>query len=124
MIRQIFPIISPIAMGLVLMASAAGAAERIRPGGAGERIIERGERLAPRTPGVVYATSSIKCGDRVYEVSTGNNKGQCSVRGVEGEEDHMVNCSTADGKNVANATCALGCGDTNGSGSCKIKVAK
>jgi hypothetical protein len=33
--------------------------------------------------GVIYATTSIKSGSTIYEVSTGNNAGNCSVAGPE-----------------------------------------
>jgi hypothetical protein len=71
---------------------------------------------------VVYATSSIKCGNTIYEVSTGNNSGNCSVAGPEGGPRESVGCNDAPtGGNTASANCTTGCGATTGSGSCTIK---
>jgi len=71
--------------------------------------------------GVAYATTSIKCGDTIYEVSTGTNGGNCSTGGTEGGQNTSAGCN--DGKNEANANCQKGCGATYGSGSCTIKSA-
>lgn len=69
--------------------------------------------------GVAYATTSIKCGGTVYEVSTGTNGGNCSVSGPQGGPRNSAGCN--DGANVASASCDTGCGATGGSGSCTIK---
>ena len=76
------------------------------------------------SPTVVYATSSIKCGNTVYEVSTGNNAGRCSVGGPANGPRNTVGCNDAAGGNEASATCEHGCGATSGSGSCTIKSAQ
>ena len=75
-------------------------------------------------PTVVYATTSIKCGNTVYEVSTGNNAGNCSVAGPEDGPRDSAGCNDApSGGNTASANCQTGCGATTGSGSCTIKSA-
>lgn len=103
--------------------------------GAGRRVIKR--MTAPKSrvrtrdhrsnratrsggdSGVVYATSSLKCDDgTVYEVSTGNDKGECSPT-MSGNENVMV-CDDGKG-NTASAGCYNGCGGATGSGSCKVK---
>lgn len=72
--------------------------------------------------GVIYATTSIKCGNTIYEVSTGNSAGNCSVAGPEGGPRESAGCNDApSGGNSASANCQTGCGATTGSGSCTIK---
>jgi hypothetical protein len=74
---------------------------------------------------VVYATTSIKCGNTIYEVSTGNNAGNCSVAGPENGPRESAGCNDApSGGNSASANCTTGCGATTGSGSCTIKSAQ
>lgn len=75
--------------------------------------------------GVIYATTSIKCGNTIYEVSTGNSAGNCSVAGPEGGPRESAGCNDApSGGNTASANCQTGCGATTGSGSCTIKSAQ
>ena len=77
------------------------------------------------SPTVVYATTSIKCGSTIYEVSTGNNAGNCSVAGPENGPRESAGCNDApSGGNSASANCQTGCGATTGSGSCTIKSAQ
>jgi hypothetical protein len=71
--------------------------------------------------GVIYATTSIKCGSTSYEVSTGNNAGNCSVAGPENGPRNSAGCNDGAGGNSASANCQTGCGATTGSGSCTIK---
>jgi hypothetical protein len=71
--------------------------------------------------GVVYATNSIKCGDTVYEVSTGTKDGYCNAEGPATGPRTGTLCR--DGDNKASASCLEGCGPTMGSGSCTIKSA-
>lgn len=74
---------------------------------------------------VVYATTSIKCGSTIYEVSTGNNAGNCSVAGPENGPRESAGCNDSPtGGNSASANCQTGCGATTGSGSCTIKSAQ
>jgi hypothetical protein len=77
--------------------------------------------LSEPTPGVVYATTSIKCGSTIYEVSTGTKDGNCSVAGPEGGTPTSTGCT--DGGSKASASCHGGCGASSGSGSCTIKSA-
>jgi hypothetical protein len=75
--------------------------------------------------GVIYATTSIKCGSTIYEVSTGNTAGNCSVAGPENGPRESAGCNDApSGGNSASANCQTGCGATTGSGSCTIKSAQ
>ena len=74
---------------------------------------------APST-GVAYATTSIKGGDTVYEVSTGTKGGACGVSGPENGPNNNTSC--VDEGNKSSATCKNGCGPTAGSGSCTIKA--
>jgi hypothetical protein len=69
--------------------------------------------------GVAYATTSIKCGGTVYEVSTGTSGGNCAVSGPENGPRNSAGCN--DGGNQASASCDEGCGATSGAGSCTIK---
>ena len=73
-------------------------------------------------PGVVYATTSIKCGNTIYEVSTGTTGGACSRHPPTGKPT-TVACHEGEGGNKASASCRSGCGDTEGAGSCTIKSA-
>jgi hypothetical protein len=66
--------------------------------------------------GVAYATTSIKCGSTVYEVSTGTKGGSCTV---DSSNHSSVDCK--DGLNTTGATCSTGCSSSSGSGSCTIK---
>lgn len=67
---------------------------------------------------VVYATSSIKCGSTIYEVSDGGKGGCMNMPNQQG-----VYCSGNGGKNWAGATCAKGCDKPKGEGSCTVKSA-
>jgi hypothetical protein len=61
------------------------------------------------------ATTTLKCGNDKYEVSTGTKGGSCSV-------DHKaqtVECKDGT-KNTAGATCSHGCLSTTGAGSCTM----
>lgn len=70
---------------------------------------------------VVFATTSVKCGNTIYTVSTGTKGGGCSVgAGTSGQTD-SANCE--DGGNKASANCVGGCGGSAGSGSCTITSA-
>jgi hypothetical protein len=69
-------------------------------------------------PGVSYASTSVKCGSTVYQVSTGNGKGSCGA-GESGRPSSERSCSDGKG-NSASASCGGGCGPTKGSGSCKV----
>lgn len=75
-------------------------------------------RPGKANPGVSYASTSVKCGDTVYEVSTGNGKGSCGAGG-SGRPSSERSCSDGKG-NSASASCGGGCGPTKGSGSCKV----
>jgi hypothetical protein len=68
--------------------------------------------------GVIYVTTSIKCGSTTYQVSTGTSGGNCSTAGPQGGPRNSAGCN--DGTNTASATCDEGCGATSGSGSCTI----
>jgi hypothetical protein len=72
--------------------------------------------------GVIYATTSIKCGSTIYEVSTGNSAGMCSNLADQGGGNKTTGVTCGDGSgNASSATCDGGCGVTKGSGSCTIK---
>jgi hypothetical protein len=73
-------------------------------------------------PAVSYATTSIKCGDTIYQVSTGTSGGACGVTGPAGKPSTGADCS--DGGSRASATCNLGCGPSAGSGACTISTGK
>jgi hypothetical protein len=70
-----------------------------------------------RGPGVVYATTSLKCGDTIYNIGTGNSGGNCGPLGGSGGK--AVSCAQL-GKQVASASCDTGCGTQTGSGTCSI----
>jgi deoxycytidine triphosphate deaminase len=65
-----------------------------------------------------FTTSSIKCGNAVYRVSTGTSGGICSMTGPANSIADGVKCT--DNGNLASATCATGCSESTGSGSCLI----
>jgi len=69
-------------------------------------------------PTTAAATTSLECGGKTYEVSTGTSTGTCSVLLVDGKAS-SVDCS--DGNNGGHASCAAGCGATGGAGSCTVK---
>jgi hypothetical protein len=70
----------------------------------------------PAGGGAVYATTTIECGSKKYEVSTGNKSGTC----LPATDGKSVTCD--DKKNsYASANCSTGCGGTSGSGSCTVK---
>lgn len=69
--------------------------------------------------GVIYATTSIKCGGNTYQISTGTSGGNCATSGPQGGPRNSAGCN--DGTNTASATCDEGCGATSGSGSCTMK---
>lgn len=68
-----------------------------------------------RAPGVSYASTTVKCDDATYEISTGSGSGACSTGSGPGSRR---TCTDNKG-NAASATCSGGCGATYGSGSCK-----
>jgi hypothetical protein len=68
----------------------------------------------PTTP--IFATLDLNCGDRTYTVSTGNNKGECQSSGT----GKNAVCGDNSG-NSAEVSCASGCLNAKGSGSCKLK---
>ncbi|MCI0428234.1 MAG: hypothetical protein L0Z46_09485 [Nitrospiraceae bacterium] len=68
--------------------------------------------------GTIAATTSLECGNKVYEVSTGTSKGNCTITVVDGKS-HGANCD--DEGNKSDVSCAKGCGATSGSGSCTVK---
>jgi hypothetical protein len=59
---------------------------------------------------------SIKCGDVLYEISTGTGKGVCAWTGSLPRT--MIQCS--DGEGFASASCTKGCEKVRGSGSCEV----
>jgi hypothetical protein len=76
-------------------------------------------------PTVVFATTTLECGGKRYEVSTGTNTGWCTVTVVNGKPSG-VNCGdatspTSGSQNEASANCDKGCGASGGAGSCTIK---
>jgi hypothetical protein len=75
------------------------------------------EPIKPGT-GVAEATISVKCGNKVYEVSTGTKKGGCTTTPQGG-----AYCG-GDGNNWAGASCAKGCEDPKGKGTCTVKSAE
>jgi hypothetical protein len=73
---------------------------------------------------VVYATTSIKCSDAIYEVSTGNNQGSCETTAPEGKPADHAHCYDNKNNEVSGASCQSGCGNTDKGGSCKITPIK
>jgi len=69
-------------------------------------------------PGVIYASMDISCGDTTYTISTGDNKGECK-KSASGETGI---CGSPG--NEAFVSCASGCIETKGSGSCSKKSMK
>jgi hypothetical protein len=69
------------------------------------------------SPGVVYATTSLKCGDTIYSIGTGTSGGACGPSA--GSNGKGVSCTQL-GKEVASANCDTGCGTQTGSGTCSI----
>ena len=69
---------------------------------------------------VVYATTSIKCGDTIVTVSTGTKTGTCTPSGGGANKPHNAAGCTDKGQQVSAANCDTLCGDTKGSGSCTM----
>jgi hypothetical protein len=67
--------------------------------------------------GVMYATTTLECNGKNYEVSTGTANGSCSVMIVNGKP-YGFNCDDAD--NSGRANCMNGCGPSAGSGACTV----
>ncbi len=85
---------------------------RVRPDGA----IGGGGVLNPNGgPSVVFAGTSLKCGNSVISVGTGNDKGNCTGKGA------TRTCTDGSG-NSATASCKGGCGDTAGAGFCLTAI--
>jgi hypothetical protein len=72
--------------------------------------------------GVIFATTSLKCGNTIIQVSTGTSGGNCAVAGPENGPRNSAGCN--DGNNTASASCDTGCGATSGSGSCTMSLGK
>jgi hypothetical protein len=72
----------------------------------------------PAGGGAVYATTTLKCGNTQYEVSTGTKGGNCT-HGTDAAGKPNVTCG--DGGNTTKANCTTGCGDSEGAGSCTVK---
>jgi hypothetical protein len=68
---------------------------------------------------VIFAGTSIKCGNTVYEVSTGTTGGNCTAGGSG--TGPYTNTTCTDGRNEATASCNRGCGASQGAGNCTIK---
>lgn len=73
-----------------------------------------------KKPGLAKATTSIECGGKTYEVTTGNKEGSCSLMGPSDGKYNQVTCTDGRG-NTAEASCQHGCGGAAGSGSCTVK---
>jgi len=73
--------------------------------------------LYSANPAFSQASTSFKCGDTIYELTTGTKKGACT-----GDKDGAA-CVDQDG-NTSVASCDKGCSATSGSGDCKIKAAQ
>lgn len=141
--KQISPMMSAMIGGIVLVflsgAAVSQAAEPASsspsqekagakgdPGQVQERSILQNRQMVPSgalrrlPPTVTYATTSIKCGNTTYEVSTGTKDGSCSASGPTPDSpNNYATCSDSGGK--ASANCSNGCGPTTGAGSCTIK---
>ena len=62
----------------------------------------------------VNTTSTLRCGEVNYELSTGTSTGTCTR-----DKAGAMKC-TDNGANAASATCESGCGAVSGAGSCTI----
>jgi hypothetical protein len=74
---------------------------------------------------VVYATTTLECGGKNYEISTGTKTGWCTVMSVDGKAS-SVTCGdatspTSGSQNGSSAECGKGCGASAGAGSCTVK---
>lgn len=84
----------------------------------GTVVIPLDGTLSPDIGGVVvYKSTTVKCGDTNYTVSTGNSGGKCGVVDVGGKK--FTRCTDGKG-NYAYANCG-GCDQSGGTGSCTIK---
>ena len=115
-----FSAIAAISISAFLAGAAVSAERR---GMEGRAPIVGGKVVPPlQQDTVVYATTSVKCGNTVYEVSTGTSGGACEVNRFPGQPTQGANCT--DGGNAAEANCTTGCGNATGAGSCTIKSAQ
>jgi hypothetical protein len=71
---------------------------------------------------VVFATTSIKCGDTILTASTGTASGTCATTG-SGKDglgpNTIISCGDNKG-NKSTANCKNLCGESQGSGTCTI----
>jgi len=118
-----------VALGLVVLFSAgaittatAVGQQRPRTPGIGQTVPPDAGVAVDRNAPVVFATTSVKCGDTIYEVSTGNTAGNCGTAVNESGQTTGATCEDRRG-NGASASCQGGCGTSSGSGSCTIKAA-
>lgn len=77
-------------------------------------------------PAVVFATTTLECGNKAYEVSTGTKTGTCYkvTFKVEGGNVEGVVCEEQgddDPKYVSQAYCQQGCGPSYGAATCSVK---
>jgi hypothetical protein len=76
----------------------------------------------PSAPGIVFASISVRCGQDIYTVSTGNTSGECEA--TEGPSGNGLSCDDKRG-NGASMACVGGVGkclESSGAGSCTIKA--
>src|SRR5688572_5693360 len=109
--------VTPLVIDVALAAERRGAVGALAP----QPLVVAPDRPGTGTGTVVYATSSIKCGNTIYEVKV--EGGSCSVSGPVNGPNNDVQCTGDKGTGSAAATCAHGCGATSGAGSCTIKSA-
>jgi hypothetical protein len=78
-------------------------------------------QVAPTpVPGVVYAGTSVECGNKTYHVTTGTKAGKCqNMYSPDGIKKIGVACQ--DKGNYAAASCPEGCLPSQGAGDCTIK---
>ncbi len=79
-----------------------------------------GQYVAPPIgPTSVPATISLDCGGKKYTVSTGTNKGNCETA-IDGKSATCNDGGYPSG-NTSQASCASGCIQSTGAGSCTMK---
>ena len=116
-ILAILTALSVVSVGI----AAAQTARDPRAPSVSRRVINPGQ-LPPLQgdggPSVVYAGTSIRCGNTIYHISV--DGGACVNQSQQAGGGKTCSNSAGD---RASASCRTGCGDTSGSGDCQITVA-
>lgn len=116
--RTIASVAFSLSFTVLTFSMALGVDQKTTVVGKQSQIVQPPKPLPPK-PGVVYATTSLNCGSKSYNLSTGNGKGECLVDfQSDGKTPRGATCNDGKG-NYASAYCGMGgCVKSTGNGSC------